>query len=918
MIKRTWHKIHQFIFFDTYGQMSIGFFLICVISGILLAIPYDINSPYSSLGSMLIGNPWAVFFRNIHYWSAQFFLILMLLHSWEYIKESKKITLKSGIWFRLTISILITFWVMLSGFILKADTDSLQARRILESLISSIPFMGDIISYSILGPEGDFQIIYVHHIATTTIFLSIIILEHARTIWGKMKTFLILLIFSGIISYVFQAPLHNNYDLVMKGPWYFLGLQEILHWLGNPAISLIVILLVLLIIYFIPKIKTRYFISLKRILLYSFYIYILLTVIGYFFRGENWQWIWPWQKSHVEQIHTPYNFEPIISELNPGSFSENGIPEVLDRKESCLICHKGMEGFSPAHNPEAIGCVSCHGGNSFAMNSKQAHREMILIPGNLLDASKSCGNINCHPEIPDRVDKSLMATLSGMISVNRFVFDESSSLSELSNVHELGQSSADNHLRDLCASCHLGNEKIITGPITELTRGGGCNACHLNYSPSAMVSWNKYALAGRNDTANLKFHPSLSVKITNDHCFGCHSRSGRISTNYEGWHETQLEKSEVIGQAEYRLLEDQRVFEFVQDDVHHKKGMSCIDCHNSYELMGDGNIYLHKEAQVKIRCEDCHFENLPISAKLSELDAESKKIIELKNNIQTDQRFLKGKESGFALLNTYVTKEDSVFMLGKITGNKHPLAPPAEICTKGTAHDHLSCSACHTSWAPRCLGCHNEYEPKTPGFDIYANKETRGSWVEYVGKFLASPPTLGVETDTADNGIIHKTVKTAVPGMVLTIDKNTYTGKTDSEQYIFKRLFAPTEAHTIQTQGRSCSSCHNNALAIGYGEGTLNYDKTNGKWSFIAKYQENKYDKLPEDAWTGFLVNNLNNASTRENFRHFTLEEQKSILTVGACLSCHEENSKVMLESLDDFKNTLKNLSSSCILPRWE
>ncbi len=918
MIKKYWHKIHHFIFFDTYGFMSIGVFLICVISGILLAIPFDINNPYSSLGSMLIGNPWAVFFRNLHYWSAQIFLILTLLHAWEYIKQSKTIIVKKGIWFRLTISLVFTFWVMLSGFILKADADSLQARRILEALISSIPFFGEIISYSVLGTEGDFQIIYVHHIATTTIFLAIIIFEHARTIWGKLKTFLILLIFTGIISFIFQAPLHNNYNPIMKGPWYFLGLQEILHWLSNPAISLIIILFIIVLIYYIPQIHKRYIVIIKRILLYSFYIYILLTIIGYFFRGENWKWVWPWKTTSFEQIHTPFSLDPIIFDFNEESISENNIPEVLDRKESCLICHEGMQGFSPAHNPKAIGCISCHGGNSFAMNANQAHREMILIPGNLIDASKSCGTINCHPEIPDRVDKSIMSTLSGIISVNRFVFDESSSLSELSNVHDLGQSAADNHLRDLCAACHLGNDKLIIGPITELSRGGGCNACHLNYSPYAMISWNNYVQAGKKDTANLKFHPSLSVKITKDHCFGCHSRSGRISTSYEGWHETQMNKSDVIGQNQYRVLEDQRVFTFIQDDVHHKKGMDCIDCHNSYELMGDGNIYLHKEAQVKIKCDDCHFEEIPATTTIEELDNESNKIFELKKNNREDERFIVGEKSGFPLLNTFVTQEDSVYMVGKITGNKHPLAPPADVCTKGTAHDHLSCSACHTSWAPRCLGCHNEYEARTPGYDIYANKETRGSWIEFVGKFLASPPTLGVEADTSEDGTIYKTIKTAVPGMVLTIDKSTYTHKNDPEEFIFKRLFAPTEPHTIQSQGRSCRSCHNDPLAIGYGEGTLNYDKVNGKWTFVAKYELNKYDRLPEDAWTGFLTDNPKNASTRDNFRHFTLDEQRNILTVGACLSCHEESSKEMQESLNDFESILKKISISCVLPKWK
>ncbi|MFN8134465.1 MAG: hypothetical protein U0Z17_04295 [Bacteroidales bacterium] len=37
-----------------------------------------------------------------------------------------------------------------------------------------------------------------------------------------------------------------------------------------------------------------------------------------------------------------------------------------------------------------------------------------------------------------------------------------------------------------------------------------------------------------------KFHPSINLNISNDKCKSCHSRSGRISMNYEGWHETEM------------------------------------------------------------------------------------------------------------------------------------------------------------------------------------------------------------------------------------------------------------------------------------------------------------------------------------------------------------------------------------------
>jgi hypothetical protein len=94
----------------------------------------------------------------------------------------------------------------------------------------------------------------------------------------------------------------------------------------------------------------------------------------------------------------------------------------------------------------------------------------------------------------------------------------------------------------------------------------------------------------------------------------------------------------------------------------------------------------------------------------------------------------------------------------------------------------------------------------------------------------------------------------------------------------------------------------------------------NGKWKFTPEYAANKYDGLPEDAWIGFLLESSDEYghSTRTNFRPFDIEEQKQILTVGTCLICHEENSAVMSNSLEEeFDKYVLKISDKCVLPHW-
>jgi quinol-cytochrome oxidoreductase complex cytochrome b subunit len=927
-------KIYSKFFGSTFGQISLATFFIAGITGIFLAIFYDTSNAYDSVSSMLITNPSASFLRSLHYWSSQLFLIFTILHTWDHLRKSTETNVKNGVWIRLAISIIAIFFVMLSGFILKGDADSLQAKRILTTLLDSIPLIGNLFSYSLMGSDESFQLVYVHHIATATIFIFIIIIEHAKQIWPKSKTTIYFLIPTILLSIFFIPNLHNGIDSVMKGPWYFLGMQELFHYFSSPEIVLWLSLFVILIFALLPKFNDLIKRNTKVVLLVLGIIYILLSLVGYFFRGTNWEFRLPWNNEYFSHS----NFNPINngrSLLIDFKVSKE-ITNVLGRNEGCQYCHESMEGFSPSHDPKAIGCVACHLGNSFTIDNELAHSGMIKIPGNLETAHLSCGSSDCHPGISERVEKSIMNTMSGVVTVNRFVFGEETDLNKLANIKYIGTSAADTHLRNLCASCHTGNEKTEYGPITELSRGGGCNACHLNYDEK---SKNDLAFLpdSKGDSSIVKFHPSLTLNVSNDHCFGCHSRSGRISTSYEGWHETsltvdevdktnlrvpsdqdlklstdetQISKEDFKNDKNHRLLEDGRVFKFVSADIHHTRGMECIDCHNSYELMGNGTLYAHQNEQTSIECEDCHADNTPIFVEVNGLDAESQKIIKLRGFEKENRKYLVTRKDSIPLINTYVKEDNSKMLIGKNSKREFELKPPNFICEEGKAHNRLSCNSCHTAWAPQCVGCHTEFDSEATGYDNLTKTETNGAWREMVGEFYAEPPTLGIMNEGSED----EKIETFVPGMIMTLDKSNFTG--EDEPNIFHRLFAPAIAHTTSAKGLDCKACHNNPLAIGYGRGKLIYSNT-GKWSFENEFAIDENDNLPQDAWIGFLSNNQGKA-TRAGSRPFTIEEQKQILTVGACLTCHKEDSKIMIKSLSSFDKLLKQVSTKCVLPVWD
>ena len=233
----------------TFGTYALAMFWLVLLSCVMLAIPFDVKDPYFSISNIMVSNPWASFIRNYHYWSSQFFLILSLIHLYDHFHYKTKIGLKSGIAFRLSLSLLIIFLAMITGFLLKGDADSVQARQILQTLSERIPLIGESLAYSLLGSPESYQLIYVHHIATFTVFIAIAMVEHSRKFWPPVMDFVVSTLATFAISYFLSAPLHDNINPAVKGPWYFVGFQEILHWLQHPVWSLLLFLGVLILVY---------------------------------------------------------------------------------------------------------------------------------------------------------------------------------------------------------------------------------------------------------------------------------------------------------------------------------------------------------------------------------------------------------------------------------------------------------------------------------------------------------------------------------------------------------------------------------------------------------------------------------------------------------------------------------------------
>jgi hypothetical protein len=426
----------------------------------------------------------------------------------------------------------------------------------------------------------------------------------------------------------------------------------------------------------------------------------------------------------------------------------------------CTGCHdEHRSGFSAGHAFAASGCTLCHSGNDAETDEAAAHAGLIAFPGNLDNAEQVCGN--CHADRVASVSASLMHTARGMVHTTRTVIDGHPGPEHTQNLQSLGDTVADSMLRKQCASCHLGQPKTAHAVDVTRDRGGGCLACHIAEHP---------------DDA----HPALSADVSDGRCFGCHSRSGRISLSFAGLAE--------VDQPGLRLADGRNVAR-MPADVHYEAGMRCTSCHTADDVMGSPPDAVHQRDAVMAACTDCH-------------------------------------------------------------------EPHAE----DTHHARLECSACHSQWAPQCLGCHMEYDEEGEQWDHIDRKVTAGRWSDRRWDIRNTLPALGVNA----NGRIEA----FVPGMIMTIAHPSW----DEEKFV--RVFAPLSPHTTGPS-RSCESCHRSSEALGLGRGEL--ELVDGELRFTPA-GEHLRDGLPADAWTN-IENTLGGRSPVSGQRPFNAAEMKKILS---------------------------------------
>ena len=547
----------------------------------------------------------------------------------------------------------------------------------------------------------------------------------------------------------------------------------------------------------------------------------------------------------------------------PGGEGEGKRPPVKSDAElqaasrGCVVCHAGIEEMHPAAK---LGCVDCHGGNAQATTKEEAHvqpqkevpndervlprdydlpYQRFVNPANLRVVGETCGA--CHAKAIEHVTKSMHATTAGHLGDPRYengvskekkasvgimpVEDRDgevppyglAKLIQIPPPHATTGNTIATHFEDVqrkqCMRCHVWAKG--TGLRGRLGQDGdyrseGCATCHVTYADDG--------LSKSGDPTIDKFQPGHPLKhkmtsaIPTRTCAHCHYGDAPIGLNFRGL--SQLPPGapggpEVTGTTSARLngvfyLKNPKVN---PPDIHHEKGMHCIDCHTQSDVMGDGNIYGEMEHAVEIECQTCH----------GTLDAYA---------TLTGQR-------GTVL--SHIRREGDKFILkSKVDGKEH-LVPQVKnvIDPKSLEYNSaaaramndkhlkkeggLECYACHSAWSVNFFGFHFDRNPSFTQLDLISGERTPGrvnttekvfsTWRNfYLGwgsEGMVSPYMVGFSTvcsayDKGGKLVLDQECPKTAAGL---------SGMTLVQHHL----------HTNRAEARSCEECHRNPAALGMG-----------------------------------------------------------------------------------------------------
>jgi quinol-cytochrome oxidoreductase complex cytochrome b subunit len=212
-----------------WGEWSLISLYISVLSGIVVALQYNPATPLYSISTIDLLVPFGEYFRSLHFYSSQLFFLFSILHLVVVFEQSQTYSTKQ--WVKLTATLPIALLLLFTGYILRGDSTGSSAGLIAEAILLDLPIIGQPLNdlfFSI--SDNGMKRIYVNHIIGFGVVWGWLAWTHIKKYMVSFTQHIPLTIATLLFSLFIAAPFEPEHLGVfhISGPWFFLGLQELL------------------------------------------------------------------------------------------------------------------------------------------------------------------------------------------------------------------------------------------------------------------------------------------------------------------------------------------------------------------------------------------------------------------------------------------------------------------------------------------------------------------------------------------------------------------------------------------------------------------------------------------------------------------------------------------------------------------
>lgn len=226
-----------------WGGSSLAALYVSVLTGVVLSWQFDASEPYYSSGTLELVVPLGSFWRSCHFYASQVFFLFLLAHFLLTVLNRRRAALDAERadagnggenWGRLYLTIPVALLLLFTGYVLRGDATGYSAGMIGENITLALPFVGATINSLLFNvSQAGMRVVYANHLIGLGVVLGVLAWPHLRRYRINMSDYGWLLV--GVLGFSLLVPAPFDPfrvgDVHITGPWFFIGVQELLRYL---------------------------------------------------------------------------------------------------------------------------------------------------------------------------------------------------------------------------------------------------------------------------------------------------------------------------------------------------------------------------------------------------------------------------------------------------------------------------------------------------------------------------------------------------------------------------------------------------------------------------------------------------------------------------------------------------------------